>query len=211
VAWELNLKRLGLQQREGERVRTYGAYQVVIDGTAVPALSGHICECTGPGDNTARGKRKHLRIHEGRYALSTQFGEHFRSVDFTDEPRYPMPGFRLLGTEVRTDVLVHPGYPPTLYLSSIGCLNPTKPLTADGDMDFEDSRARVIALIDSLREHDPAAFAANKIGDNTPIANAFIVITGEPMTPVGEEAVAGARSPRRKVAAGARTRRRKPA
>ena len=145
---------------------------------------------TGPGDNTPQGKSEHLRIHEGRYALSTQFGEHFRSVDFTDIAAYPMPGFRLLGTEVRTDILVHPGYPPTLYLSSIGCLNPTQPLTADQDMDFEESRARVIALIDSLREHDPAAFASNKLGDNTPIANAFIVITGEPMTPVGDEAVA---------------------
>jgi hypothetical protein len=200
VAWELNVKRLGLHQREGERARTYSAYQVVIDGTAVPALSGHICECTGPGDNTANGKRKHLRIHEGRYALSTQFGEHFRSVDFTDAPRYPMPGFRLLGTEVRSDVLVHPGYPPTLYLSSIGCLNPTNPLTADQDMDFEDSRARVIALIDSLKEYDPAAFADDKIGDNTPIADAFMVITGEPMTPAGDEVVASVRTRRRKRA-----------
>ena len=190
VAWELNVTRLGLQQREGERVRTYGAYQVSIDGVPVPDLSGYICECTGPGDNTPQGKSEHLRIHEGRYALSTQFGEHFRSVDFTDVAAYPMPGFRLLGTEVRTDILVHPGYPPTLYLSSIGCLNPTQPLTADQDMDFEESRARVIALIDSLREHDPAAFAGNKAGDNTPIANAFIVIAGEPMTPVGDEAVA---------------------
>jgi hypothetical protein len=189
MAWELQLQRLGLQHREGERVRTYSTYQVVIDGKPAPALSGHICECTGPGDNTPKGKEKHLRIHEGRYALSTQFGEHFTSVDFTDEPKYPMPGLRLLGTEVRTDILVHPGYPPTLYLSSIGCLNPTDPLTADQDMDFEDSRARVIALLDSLRNHDPAAFAQDKIGNNTPIADAFIVIKGEPMGPVPDDAV----------------------
>jgi hypothetical protein len=182
------LKRLGLQRRAGERVRTYGAYQVVIDGTADPTLSGHICECTGPGDNTQNGVSKHLRIHEGRYALSSQFGEHFHSVGFTDEPRYPMPGFRLLGTEVRTDVLVHPGYPPTLYLSSIGCLNPTQPLAADQDMDFDDSRARVIALLDSLKEYDPDAFAEDKIGHNTPIADAFIVIEGEPMVPAGDDA-----------------------
>ena len=52
------------------------------------------------------------------------------------------------------------------------------------------SRPRVIALIDSLKQHDPDAFAEDKIGDDTPIANAFIVITGEPMTPVGDEAVA---------------------
>jgi hypothetical protein len=83
--WELHVQRLGLQHRAGERVRTYGAYQVFIDAVPVMSLFGHICECTGPGDNTAHGKTKHLRIHEGRYALSTQFGRRYRSVDFTDD------------------------------------------------------------------------------------------------------------------------------
>jgi hypothetical protein len=187
--WELHVKRLGLQHRAGERVRTYGAYQVFIDGAPVPALSGHICECSGPGDNTAHGKDVHLRIREGRYALSTQFGDHFSSVNFTADAHHPMPGFRLLGTEVRSDVLVHPGHPDTLYLSSIGCFNPTAPLKANQDMSFADSRARVIAMIDSLRGQDPAAFAKEKIGDSTPIANAFIVVDGEPMTPVSDEAI----------------------
>ena len=187
--WELHVKRLGLQHRAGERTRTYGAYQVFIDGQPVASLSGHICECTGPGDNTANGKEKHLRIREGRYALSTQFADHFHSVGFTGDAAHPMPGFRLLGTQVRSDILVHPGHPPTLYLSSIGCLNPTRPLKADQDMSFADSRARVIALIDSLKEHDPAAFAPDKIGHNTPIAKAFIVVDGEPMTAVSDEAI----------------------
>ena len=193
MAWELQVKRLGLQHHSGSNPpvpRTYSVYQVVIDGTPVTSLAGHICERTGPGDNTANGKAKHLRIHEGRYALSTQFGPHFHSVGFTDGPHHPMPGFRLLGTQVREDVLVHPGHPPTLYVSSIGCLNPTKPLKAADNISFADSRARVIALLDSLKEHDPDAFAHDKIGHNTPIANAFIVITGEPMTPVSDEAVA---------------------
>ena len=47
--------------------------------------------------------------------------------------------------------------------------------------------SRVIALIDSLRLHDPAAFADDKVGDNTAIANAFIVVDGEPMTGVRDE------------------------
>src|SRR5262245_54718278 len=185
--WELQVKRLGLQQRAGERVRTYGAYQVFIDGTAALGLSGHICECTGPGDNTANGKRKHLRIREGRYALSTQFGRLYRSVGFTDDATHPMPGFLLRGTRVRTAILVHPGHPPTLYLSSIGCFNPTRPLRADQDMAFAESRARVIALLNSLREHDPAAFARRR---NTAIAGAVIVVDGEPMTPVRDDAIA---------------------
>jgi hypothetical protein len=187
--WELQVKRLGLQHRPGERVRTYGAYQVFIDGEPATSLSGHICECTGPGDNTAHGKKEHLRIREGRYALSTQFGDLYRSVGFTAGPTHPMPGFLLLGTEVRTAVLVHPGHPPHLYLSSIGCFNPTKPLRADQKMDFTESRARVIAMIDSLRQHDPAAFANDEIGNNTPIANAFVVIDGEPMTEVSDGAI----------------------
>jgi hypothetical protein len=187
--WELHVRRLGLQHRAGERVRTYGAYQVFIDGEAVTSLAGHICECTGPGDNTAHGKQEHLRIREGRYALSTQFGNHFRSVGFTSDATHPMPGFLLLGTEVRTAILVHPGHPPKLYLSSIGCFNPTKSVKAGQDMSFAESRARVIAMIDSLRQHDPAAFASNKIGHNTAIADAFMVVDGEPMTQVSDDAI----------------------
>ena len=187
--WELHVKRLGLQRRAGERVRTYGAYQVFIDGDPATSLSGHICECAGPGDNTAHGKKDHLRIQEGRYALSTQFGKRYRSVGFTDDATHPMPAFLVLGTQVRTAVLVHPGHPPGLYLSSIGCLNPTKPLRTDQDMSFAESRARVIAMIESLRRHDLGAFASKKIGHNTAISDAFIVIDGEPMTPVSDEAI----------------------
>jgi hypothetical protein len=188
--WELKVKRLGLQSRPGERVRTYGAYDVFIDGAAVPNLSGHVCECTGPGDNTANGKKHHLRIHEGRYALSTQFGTLYRSVGFTNDETHPLPGFLLLGTQVRTGIIVHPGHPPHLYLSSIGCFNPTRPLTADRKMDFTESRGRVIAMIDSLKMHDPAAFAPNKVGHNTAIQNAFMVVDGEPMGPVPDDAIA---------------------
>jgi hypothetical protein len=187
--WELQVKRLGLQSRAGEPVRTYGAYQVFIDGAMVPGLSGHVCERTGPGDNTAHGKSHHLRIHEGRYALSTQFGTLYRSVGFTNDATHPLPGFLLLGTEVRTGIIVHPGHPPHLYLSSIGCFNPTKPLTADQKMDFTESRGRVIAMIDSLKMHAPAAFAHNKIGHNTAIQNAFTVVDGEPMDPVPDDAI----------------------
>src|SRR5262249_18978482 len=57
-------------------------------------------------------------------------------------------------------------------------------------MVFTESRGRVIALIDSLMQHDPTAFADNRIGDNTAIRDAFIVIDGEPMAPVSDEAIA---------------------
>ena len=183
--WELRVKRLGLQSKAGEPTRTYGSYQVVIDGVAQGTeLSGHICERIGPGDNSTDGVHDHVRIEEGRYAQSTQFGDHYKSIGFGTKPEFPMPGFLLLGTEHRTAILVHPGHPPTLYLSSIGCFNPTKPLKASDKMDFTDSRTRVVALLDSLKAHDPAAFSHN--GVNTKIADAFIVIEGEPMTPVSD-------------------------
>ena len=51
-------------------------------------------------------------------------------------------------------------------------------------------RARVIAMIDSLRQHDPAAFSPGRNGRNTQIAGAFIVIDGEPMTEFGHRAPA---------------------
>jgi hypothetical protein len=187
--WELQVKRLGLQRGSNDLIRTYGAYQVYVDGEPVAGLSGHICECIGPGDNSANGKRRHSRIREGRYELSTQYGQHYRSAGFTADEKHP-PAFLILGTGERSAVLVHPGHHPHLYLSSIGCFNPTKPLGPDGKMVFAESRARVIAMIDSLKQHDPAAFGTNKIGHDTAIADAHIVVDGEPMTEVSDEAVA---------------------
>jgi hypothetical protein len=56
--WELHVKRLGLQRGSNDLVRTYGAYQVYVDGEPVAVLSGHICECIGPGDNSANRRFK---------------------------------------------------------------------------------------------------------------------------------------------------------
>jgi len=178
--WELLVTRLGIQATSG-LVRTYGAYQVFIGGSPVQALAGHICERTGPGDNSSHGVQAHLRIAEGRYPLSTQFGAKYVSKGFSDGVDHPLPGFLLMNTDHRTAILVHPGHPPNLFLSSIGCFNPTAPLAANQIMNFTESRARVIALLDSLRLHDPNAFVPSS---NTPIANAAMVVDGEPMGPV---------------------------
>ena len=89
-----------------------------------------------------------------------------------------MPGVLLGDTGNRSGILIHPGHPPTLYLSSIGCLNLTKPLQADEDMDFVESRSRVIALINSLAGFAATAFVQ---GVSKQIPNAWIDIEGEPM------------------------------
>jgi len=175
--WELHVVRLGLH-KSGAHERTYGTYQVFRDGQKVASLSGNVCERGGPGNKIAESGK---RITKGRYPLSTQFGK-YRTIGFVDDQQppgtQPMPAILLEDTEPRTGILIHPGHPPTLYISSIGCLNLTGPLDPSDDMDFFDSRSRVIALIDDLHDFAPAAFQHKT---NTPIPNASAVIDGEPM------------------------------
>jgi hypothetical protein len=91
-------------------------------------------------------------------------------------PPIPMPGLLVGDTGDRTEILIHPGHPPDLYLSSVGCLNLTHPLMASQKMDYLESRARVIAIIDSLRAFAPAAFQK----DQPTSIGAYVVIDGEP-------------------------------
>src|SRR3954453_18188539 len=106
-----------------------------------------------------------------------------------------MPGVRLEATGNRRGILIHPGHPPKLYLSSIGCFNPTDPLSSNQNMNFWDSRERVIALIDSLRNFAPAAFQHQSM---TRIEKATAVVEGEPMNVVPDHlppTMAGAAPP----------------
>jgi len=190
--WELHVERVTVHTK-GSRERTFGRYQVFIKGIAQPALSGFICEAEGPGDNSRTGKNKR-RVEAGRYQLSTQFGK-YRSIGYAGEDapegEEPMPGFRLENRGVRTDILVHPGHPPTLYLSSIGCLNPTEKIGPRQVMNYWDSRRRVIALLESLKAFVPTAFEDEV---NTKIPGASIVIDGEPMEEADAVPFAAARS-----------------
>lgn len=192
--WEFHVVRLGLH-RLGEQTRTYGAYQVYRDGDPVAGLAGHVCECIGPGDNSVPGNAR--RIRQGRYPLWTQFGENYRttgySADLTTPGARKMPGLLLGETHRRTAILIHPGHPPNLFLSSVGCLNLTRPLAPDEDIEFWESRARVIAVIDSLRDHAPDAFRDER---NTPIPDAWVAVDGEPMDVLNpEEALVAAHRP----------------
>lgn len=174
--WELQVKRLGMH-RSGAQKRTYGAYQVYVDGHPVDGLTGNMCESVGPGDNSRRNNGK--RVEAGTYPLWTQFGR-YRTIGYSGGPD-SMPGLRLEGTGMRDGILIHPGHPPTLYLSSVGCLNPTAPLTGNQSMAFEDSRARVVSLIESLRGFSPGAFRSETM---TRISGASVVIVGEPTEPL---------------------------
>ena len=93
----------------------------------------------------------------------------------TNPAAIPRPGLELADTNKRKEILIHPGRG---FLSSVGCINPAKSLANTGsDLNFLDSRARAISLIDDL-----SAFLGEKFPtrNDRPIPNAFVVIEGEP-------------------------------
>jgi hypothetical protein len=176
AGWELLVERQVIH-RHGARARTAGHYRLFRDGRRT-RLAGMMCESLGPGDNEVPDTG--LRLAPGTYPLSTHFGQRYRTIGYAIAEiagLEPMPGFLLTGTGNRTAIVLHPAHPPTLYLSSVGCLNPTRPLPPTEEIDFFESRARVIALIDSLRAFAPAAF---EVLENTPIPGASVIIEGEP-------------------------------
>lgn len=183
--WEMTVERLG-EQRSGGRTRTYGRYEVRLSVSAAPELTGFICESPGPGDNQRPGNAK--RVEAGTYPVWTQFGS-YRSIGYSNDDvagALPMPAIALAGTGKRDGILVHPAHPPNLFLSSIGCLNPTSDIAPGYPMDFYDSRRRTIELIESLRRHAPKAFEHEVM---TRVPDAVVIIKGEPGAVVQPAAV----------------------
>lgn len=177
--WVITVRRLEQQHCAGKS-RTYGRYETFLNGSPIAGLSGFVCEAIGPGDNKTPNNGK--RIEAGRYPLFTHWhGVKYASIGYALDLQTPgalkMPAIRVGDTEARTDILIHPGHPPTPYLSSVGCFNLTAPLLPEQEMDYWGSRARVIALIDSLREFAPAAFSADDI---TRVPDAWLLVEGEP-------------------------------
>jgi hypothetical protein len=173
--WELLITRLREDNRNGKR-RTVGEYQVFHDGTRVATLSGACAETRGPGDNSRAGNNR--RIEEGRYPLRTQDGTKYVTIGYKDSTSItviPRPGIDVDKTNKRVAILIHPGRG---FLSSVGCINPAGSLGGpNADLNFVDSRTRVIALIDDMKSF---------LGDSFPkrngrvIPNAALVIDGEP-------------------------------
>lgn len=184
--WTLVVRRIRCQAHAG-RVRTCGAYEVLIDGEAQPDLRGCTVEAPGPGDN-GPGGRNRRRVQAGRYALARQGSPAYRTMGY-DRPYDAgkiLPALLFILPEgVRDELLIRPAHPPrasvpgsNLWLSSIGCINPTGPLAPHEPADFPDSCNRVEALIDSL---------ASCLGDDfhnaasgTLLPGAYVEIRGEP-------------------------------
>jgi hypothetical protein len=169
--WELRITRAGEQARNSRR-RTTGRYEVFHDGVKVDALSGSTAETKGPGDNKTAGNNR--CVEAGTYNLFTQAGEKYVTIGFTSNVNHAAlkrPGLLLLPTGERVGILFHPGRG---FLSSIGCINPaTKLAKPEDDIDFIDSRKRVIAIIDDLRSFLGSSFPGN---NGVKIPNATVVI-----------------------------------
>lgn len=186
--WEIHIRRMRTQTRDGE-TRTVGAYQVYHDGQPASSfrlggvdvpLAGTTAEPKGPGQNEKPAKKANpSRIRQGTYPLATQLGDDYRTFDYrpeTDKIVYPLPGIELLGTNKRTEILIHPGKGE--FLSSIGCINLCLHLDTPGEnIDFKGSRRRVIALIEDMKAYLKERFPTS---NGRPIPDAVAVIEGEP-------------------------------
>lgn len=110
---------------------------------------------------TIEGASKPGLIRFGRSS-----GTSYKTVGYSEFLQIPakiyLPGVLLRDTGARTGILLHPGHSPNLYLSSIGCFNLTKPLGSADKMDFWESRARVIAIIESLKAFKMRSAAAGR-------------------------------------------------
>lgn len=174
---ELHITRTGTHRRASDgRVRTVGRYQVYLNGKKVTGwfATGATAESPGPGDNKVAGNKK--RVEAGTYKLATQMGSKYVTLKYSESLSakvYPKPGIELLGTNKRSEILIHTGIG---FLASVGCINlcTSLPSAAEG-IDYERSRERVISLIEFMRRQ-PGFPTKN----GSPIPNATVVIDGEP-------------------------------
>jgi len=180
VGYCISIKRELTERRESKNFsRTIGEYQCYWNGAPLPSLNGQIVERQGPGNNTkAIGDAQDLRIAAGTYGLAIHYGKKYRTTGYSESTEYseiPRPGLLLLGTQERTYILLHPAQD---YVASVGCLNTASGLLdANSSISYKDSRARVIAIIDSMKELIGHSFPVN---DGSSIPGAIIVISGEP-------------------------------
>jgi len=159
--------------------RTIGHYQAFYDNEPIPEISGVAVERQGQGDNSDTGVQNHRRLAQGSYPIFTHAGgsNKYRTYGYADPGGLkirPWPCIGVENTGSRSGVLIHCAQG---YLMSIGCINLSGDLpNASADIEFNDSRARVIALIESIKQH-----LANFPGhNNQEIVSASLIIRGEP-------------------------------
>ena len=176
------IERRFVQGRAGKAFkRTVGEYQAFFNREPVPDIHGNAVERQGPGDNTGTGVAEHRRLAAGTYPLFTHAGaaNKYRTFGFANPGGLqvrPWPSIRVENTNARSGVLIHCA---AGFLMSIGCINLTGRDLRIGrdDIEFFDSRARVIALIQSMKSKLGDGFPSS---NNSRIAKATLIIRGEP-------------------------------
>lgn len=178
----IRIRRQRTEQRRGAGVRTVGNYEVFFRGQKIRDLEGMVFETYGPGDNTATGTAYHRRVEAKTYPLGThssagmvpKYATHGYTAS-TAAFAWSRPAIRLDNTGYRGGILMHPGGG---FLSSIGCLNLSRPLAGPNDsIDYADSRARVIAILEDMKARLGSTFPSRSWKT---IPNAWMVIEGEP-------------------------------
>ena len=176
------IERTKVQGRRGHGFkRTVSQYQVFFDRQPVAGMNGNAAERQGPGDNTGAGVAKHARLMAGTYPLFTHAGtrNRYRTFGFANPgglQSRPWPSIRVENTGKRTGVLIHCA---AGFLMSEGCINLTGKALKLGkdDIEFFDSRSRVIGLIQNMKSLLGAKFPSS---NNAKIPDATLVIRGEP-------------------------------
>lgn len=174
------VQRSRTERREDKNFsRTVGTYYVTYEGEKLPNLEGATAEREGPGDNSRNGVLARRRLQAGAYPLFTHAGadNKYRTLGFAEPGGLqvrPWPALRLEETGDRGGILLHPA---AGFLMSVGTINLSKPLNGPtDDIDFQDSRARVIALIEAMKANMRGNFPST---NNVRIQNAWIVIADE--------------------------------
>jgi len=163
----------------GQKNRTVGVYQAFFDGKPVAGIQGVSVEPRGPGNNGPTGVKEHRRLEPGYYPLFTHErpNRKYRTLNYAatgNVTNRPWPSIRIEDTDSRTGVLVHCAGG---FMMSIGCVNLASTLaSATSDIAFDDSRKRVIAVIDSMKTR----LANFPNSNNRRIENAWLQIVGDP-------------------------------
>jgi hypothetical protein len=144
--WELRVSRKTEQTRNGKR-RLVGRYQVFHDGRPAIGLHGAIAESLGPRatapvtDETPEVFCAHV-INDEKYAT---IGYSLNA----NPAALQRPGLLFVSADQQRRLLLHPARG---FCWSVGTIHLASKLDHSAfDIDFADSRARTIALIDDLR------------------------------------------------------------
>ncbi|MBX9843222.1 MAG: hypothetical protein K2Z80_15580 [Xanthobacteraceae bacterium] len=159
--------------------RTVGVYQAFFNKVPIDNIKGTAVEPKGPGDNDQSGVASHARLEAGYYPLFTHErpNQKYRTLNYAatgNVKSRPWPSVRIEDTGSRSGVLIHCAGG---FMMSIGCVNLASALpAANSDIQFDDSRKRVIALIDSMKTKLPNFPNSN----NRRIEDAWLRIVDDP-------------------------------